>query len=246
MGGGQLDDSSLFSNPNVSAIVWDGYPGQDGGTALIDIITGKAAPAGRLPITRYPTNYIQEVAMTDMNLRPGPNNPGRTYKWFPNPVVEFGFGVHYTNFTASFANKSLSSTYAISDLGSSCSNSTSKYLDLCPFTTVPISVTNTGTSKTSDFVALLFVSGSHGPQPYPIKSLVAYQRLYSIAPGASQTAMLNLTMGSFARVDDNGNSVLYPSDYSLLVDVPTPAVVNFTLTGSQAMLDQWPQRPAQG
>ncbi len=56
MGGGQLDSSPILSNPNISAILWGGYPGQDGGVALFDIITGKAAPAGRLPITQYPAD----------------------------------------------------------------------------------------------------------------------------------------------------------------------------------------------
>lgn len=55
MGGGQVDSSPLLHNPNISAILWGGYPGQDGGPALIDIIRGKVAPAGRLPVTREST-----------------------------------------------------------------------------------------------------------------------------------------------------------------------------------------------
>jgi xylan 1,4-beta-xylosidase len=39
-GGGQLDDSEILSNANVSALVWGGYPGQDGGTAIFDILFG--------------------------------------------------------------------------------------------------------------------------------------------------------------------------------------------------------------
>jgi beta-D-xylosidase 4 len=44
-GGGPLDDTELLENQNVNALVWAGYPGQDGGTALDDILTGKT----RLP-----------------------------------------------------------------------------------------------------------------------------------------------------------------------------------------------------
>ena len=56
MGGGQIDSSPIANNPNISALLWGGYPGQSGGDAIIDIITGKAAPAGRLPTTQYRQN----------------------------------------------------------------------------------------------------------------------------------------------------------------------------------------------
>jgi beta-D-xylosidase 4 len=46
-----------------------------------------------------------------------------------------------------------------------------------------------------------------------------------------------------ARVDEGGNTVLYPGKYSLLLDVPTRAVVNFTLVGDQVVLDAWPKPP---
>ncbi|KAJ4178834.1 hypothetical protein NW755_012949 [Fusarium falciforme] len=40
-GGGQVDDSPLLSNPGVDAIVWAGYPGQEGGNALKDVLTAE-------------------------------------------------------------------------------------------------------------------------------------------------------------------------------------------------------------
>lgn len=87
----------------------------------------------------------------------------------------------------------------------------------------------------------LFITGQYGPQPYPIKQLVAYERLFNVTGGSSQTASLNITLGSLARRDEQGNAVLYPGDYALLVDVPTQATYNFTLTGSQTTIDHWPQ-----
>ncbi|KAI0176476.1 glycoside hydrolase family 3 protein [Hypoxylon sp. FL1284] len=235
--GDQNDDAPFLNHPNVSAIVWGGYPGQAGGDALMNVLTGKVAPAGRLPVTQYPEDYIQ-VPMTDMSLRPNAStgNPGRTYMWYDNATVPFGFGLHYTNFTATISGNP-SSSYEISDLTSDC---TTAPLDLCPFQTVPVEVSNTGTT-TSDFVALGFVAGAHGPEPYPLKRLKAYQRLHGVAAGAAQTANLSLTLGSLGRRDDRGNLVLYPGDYSLLVDVPTQASWNFTLRGEPFVLDQWPQ-----
>ena len=103
-GGGQVDDSALLANPNVRAILWAGYPGQEGGNAIFDILTGKASVAGRLPITQYPANYTNEVTMYQMNLRPNGSYPGRTYKWYDKtPVLPFGYGLHYANFSLSWA-----------------------------------------------------------------------------------------------------------------------------------------------
>lgn len=62
MGGGQLDSSPIANNPNISALLWGGYPGQDGGVALLDIIQGKTAPAGRLPTTRKSHQHTQVIS----------------------------------------------------------------------------------------------------------------------------------------------------------------------------------------
>ncbi|EXJ56327.1 uncharacterized protein A1O5_12594 [Cladophialophora psammophila CBS 110553] len=156
MGGGQLDDIVLLSNPNVSAVLWGWYLGMAGGDALVNIITGEVALAGRLPITQHPANYVNQVAISDMGLRPNATsgNPRRIYKWYDN-------------------------------------------------------------------------------------ALRPLQRLLAVKGGATSTATLQLTLDSLARHDEQGNTVLYPGDYGLLLDVPTQAVLNFTLTGSPVVLDQW-------
>jgi xylan 1,4-beta-xylosidase len=241
MGGGQLDSSPIANNDNISALIWGGYPGQDGGKALVDTITGKNAPAGRLPLTQYPADYITLIPMTDMSLRPNSStgSPGRTYQWYNGkPVYEFGFGMHYTTFSVSM--KSPGDSFAISDLMGGCNET---YKDKCAFSTVSVDIENTG-SITSDYSALAFLGGSHGPQPYPNKRLVAYDRLHDIAGGSSATASLKLTLGSLGRVDEKGNTWLYPGDYSLMIDTQPLATANFTLTGEPRCLDEWPQPPA--
>ncbi|KAI1752137.1 glycoside hydrolase family 3 protein [Xylaria castorea] len=239
--GDQNDDTPLLTNGNVSAVVWAGFPGQDGGTAVFDILTGKSVPAGRLPSTVYPADYVNQVPLTDMTLRASSSNPGRTYKWYNDSVLSFGFGLHYTSFKAVFKQGGIANrTYAISDIVENCKL---RYLDLCEFDPVDISIENTG-KVTSDFVALAFLSGEYGPAPHPIKELAAYNRLKDIEAGKFREARLTIKLGELARVDGNGNTVLYPGKYHLLLDVPTQDQIAFELTGEPKTLIEFPQPPA--
>jgi beta-D-xylosidase 4 len=234
--GDMLDNSPILNLKGVNSILWASWPGQDGGPAVIQIITGKQSVAGRLPITQYPSNYTK-LAMTDMNLRPGGTNPGRTYRWFPNPVQAFGFGLHYVKFTAGFS-KSAPTTLSIQDMVSACKNS---HPDTCALQSLPITVTNTG-NRTSDFSVLVFIKGQNGPKPYPIKTLITYARLRDITGGQKREAQLPLTLGSLARHDESGNLVLYPGEFDLLLDEPTQVSMKLTLTGTAVMLDKWPAK----
>ncbi len=235
--GTHVDDTPLLSLPNVKAILWAGYPGQDGGTAVMNIITGLASPAGRLPVTVYPSSYTNQAPYTNMALRPSGSYPGRTYRWYKDAVFPFGHGLHYTNFNVSVGD--FPTTLSIADLLASCKGGPA-YLDLCPVPSVPITVTNTG-SRVSDYVALGFLTGEFGPTPRPIKMLATYTRLFDVQPGKTQTAKLDWKLESLGRVDQNGNMVLYPGTYTLLLDQPTQANVTFTLTGEETVLDKWPQ-----
>jgi xylan 1,4-beta-xylosidase len=240
--GSQNDDTPLLNNKNISAVLWTGFPGQEGGPAVFDVLTGKSAPAGRLSTTMYPGDYVNKVPSTDMNLRPSSTNPGRTYKWYDGAVLPFGFGLHYTTFEPSFSPSALpNASYAIADLLSGCKE---KNADLCHFGSVPIVVKNIG-NTTSDFVALAFLSGKYGPEPYPIKELAAYTRLRSIKAGEEKTQELNLTLGNLARVDENGHTVLYPGSYQVLLDVPTQDTIMFELSGQPVVLDKFPQPTSQ-
>jgi beta-D-xylosidase 4 len=52
--GTMVDNAALVSNSDVNSLLWAGYPGQDGGVAIMNVLTGKTSPAGRLPVTQYP------------------------------------------------------------------------------------------------------------------------------------------------------------------------------------------------
>ena len=233
--GDQVDNSPLLRNTRVGAILWASWPGQEGGSGLMQLITGKKSPAGRLPVTQYPSNYTS-LAMTDMNLRPAGSNPGRTYMWYPNAVQPFGYGLHYTTFSPA-VDSSFPSTLSISDLIANCKET---YIDKCALPSLPIFVKNTG-NITSDYVALAFVSTSNtGPTPRPIKQLATYGRLRDVAGGATAQAELKWTVANLARHDTKGNMVLYPGEYTLSLDQPALATFKLTLSGKEVVLDSWP------
>lgn len=253
--GTMLDDSPIVNNPNITGLLWAGYPGQSGGTAIFNIIQGITAPAGRLPVTQYPAAYIGQIPMTDMTLRPNETtgSPGRTYMWYEGePIFEFGHGLHYTNFSVSFDDSASSysssnstnstssdATYSIQDLTGNCGE---RYPDLCAFETFDVSVENTGNVE-SDYVVLGYLTGQFGPQPYPRKQLKAYTRVHDVAAGSSVRASLELKLGSLGRVADNGDMTLFPGDYALVIDNDARATRNFTLIGEPVILDHWPQPP---
>ncbi|OQO08204.1 hypothetical protein B0A48_06999 [Cryoendolithus antarcticus] len=243
-GGGQVDDTALLQNRNVHALIWGGYPGQAGGAALIDVLIGKQAPAGRLAITQYAGSYINQVSKFDPNLRPGPNNVGRTYKWLTTKaVLPFGYGLHYTSFKASWSKK-LQRQYNIADLVSSGHGGYGKSTknDASQFATVTATVRNTGRIA-SDYVALLFLSSSNaGPTPRPKKSLVSYNRAHNIAPRGQQQVSLPLTLGSIARADVNGDLTIYPGDYQLALDFDGQASFSFSLRGRPTIIDPLPRQ----
>jgi beta-D-xylosidase 4 len=235
--GDMVDNTPILSMKGVNSIIWANWPGQDGGSAVMQVITGAVAVAGRLPITQYPANYTK-LSMLDMNLRPSGSNPGRTYRWFNGAVQHFGFGMHYTTFDAKFATNT-TLTYDIASIISKCTN---QYKDTCALPAVDVAVTNTG-NRTSDFVALAFVKGDVGPKPYPLKTLLSYARLRDIQGAQTRTAALQLTLGNLARVDESGNTVLYPGEYTILLDEPTQAEVKVVVKGNVTVLDKWPQPP---
>lgn len=102
-GGGQLNDTALLQNPNVSAIIWAGYPAQTGGNAVLDVLSGAKSIAGRLPVAQYPAGYMSEVSIFNPVLRANATFPGRTYTWYTgDAVLPFGYGLHYNNFTFSW------------------------------------------------------------------------------------------------------------------------------------------------
>ena len=73
------------------AIVQAWYPGQEGGTAVADVLFGDYNPSGKLPVTFY-RDDSQLPDYEDYSMK------GRTYRYFDDPLFAFGFGLSYTQF----------------------------------------------------------------------------------------------------------------------------------------------------
>ena len=76
---------------SCDAIVQAWYPGQEGGTAVADVLFGEVNPSGKLPITFY-RDDSQLPDYEDYSMK------GRTYRYFNDPLYAFGFGLSYTTF----------------------------------------------------------------------------------------------------------------------------------------------------
>ncbi|KAL6190889.1 hypothetical protein ACLB2K_037283 [Fragaria x ananassa] len=124
MSGGPIDVSFAKNDPKIGAIIWVGYPGQAGGTAMADVLFGSTNPSGKLPMTWYPQDYVSKVPMTNMAMRTGRGYPGRTYRFYKGPVVfPFGLGLSYTTFAHSLAQVPTSVSVPLTSL-SATTNST--------------------------------------------------------------------------------------------------------------------------
>ncbi|OJJ07305.1 hypothetical protein ASPVEDRAFT_46646 [Aspergillus versicolor CBS 583.65] len=251
-GGGQLDDSELLTNKHVNGLLWGGYPGQSGGQAIMDLLFGKASPAGRLPVTQYPAWYADAVPPADMSLRPGKGNShlGRTYMWYEGETaVPFGFGLHYTTFDVTINQPPRWMSHTPIHNGARVSIQSIKgpadWMELLevPALQIPVTVTNTG-PVTSDYVLLLFLKSDAGPSPRPLKTLAAYTRIKDIQPGQSVTRDLTVNLDSLVRVDQNGDRVIYPGVFDLFVDLDAKATFAFRLHGAPLTVEKFPQRKA--
>ncbi|TVY82659.1 putative exo-1,4-beta-xylosidase xlnD [Lachnellula suecica] len=241
MGGGQVDTSSIKNNTAIGSLLWGGYPGQSGGAAIVDILTGKRAPAGRLTTTQYPASYAEQFDFLDMGLRPNGSNPGQTYIWYTGePVYQFGEGIFYTTFDAtSAAGSNASNSFDLNTLVSA-SHPGYAYLEQAPFMNFSATVKNAGTVA-SPYTFMVFANTTNaGPAPYPNKWLAGFDRLATITPGASSTFDVPIPLGALARADESGDKVLYPGDYELALNNERSVVMEFKFTGGPVVLEKWP------
>ncbi|KAF7982050.1 hypothetical protein HWV62_30326 [Athelia sp. TMB] len=118
---GPIIVDAWIQNPNVTALVWAGLPGQEAGNALVDVLYGAYNPSARLPYTiaksesDYPATINTEFSLSTVEIpyseglnvdyRHFDSNVCPTHSLTPQanitPRYEFGFGLSYTTFAYS-------------------------------------------------------------------------------------------------------------------------------------------------
>jgi len=188
------------------------YPGEAGGQAIAEILSGAVNPSGRLPVTFY-------KSAADLPPFGDYSMAGRTYRYFPGAVeYPFGHGLSYTR-------------YAYSGLRLAPSVAAGKPL------TITVRVRNSG-EREGDEVAQLYLSTDRPGAP--IRSLKGFQRVH-LKPGESRTISFRLTPRDLALADDQGVMRILPGSYRLWVGGGQPGTSapglagKFTTTGSLAL-----------
>ena len=96
------------------AIVQAWYPGQEGGTAVADVLFGDVNPSGKLPVTFYKRSS-QLPDYEDYSMK------GRTYRYFNDALFPFGYGLSYTTFevdaTTSVDSKGIAVNFTVENTG---------------------------------------------------------------------------------------------------------------------------------
>jgi beta-glucosidase len=179
-----------WANEHANAIVDAWYPGEEGGTAVAQTLSGKNNPAGRLAVTFY-KSVDQLPPFEDYSMK------GRTYRYFDGaPLYPFGYGLSYTKFSYSGLKVPAGAVSA----GSAA--------------TVEATVTNTG-KIAGDEVAQLYL-GFPATAGAPLRALRGFQRVH-LEPGASQTVRFVLRPRDMSMVTAAGEPIVADGDYKVSV-----------------------------
>ena len=222
IGGGGFDTHRWLNK--VPALVHAWYPGQEGGTAIADVLFGKHDPEGKLPVSfdqswqdnpSYSYYYPTKGADTKLHVVENNHPPvdldiqhvtyadklmvGYRY-WTTtgkHPLFPFGFGLSYTTF--SFSNLHVPET------ASSGSPVTIKF-----------DVTNTGSMEGAE-VAQLYVSDPSAKVTRPERELKSFAKV-QLAPGQTKQVILSLDARAFSYWDETKHGwTIDPGKFVILV-----------------------------
>ena len=167
--GAPVDVSGWEKGADAILEAW--YPGEQGAEAIVETLTGKNNPGGRLPIT-----FPKCIGQVPLFYARKPT--GRGFRYVENdgePQWCFGFGMSYTTFEWS--------DFRIKHSGGAT-------LD------VTLTVKNTGTYD-GDEVVQLYLSQTLCDVVRPMKEMKAYQRVH-LSSGGSTTVSFKLNEHAFS------------------------------------------------
>ncbi|SHE76542.1 beta-glucosidase [Mariniphaga anaerophila] len=181
-----LNGSALAINradEYLDAILSAGYPGQEGGHAVADVLFGDYNPAGRLPVTYYKSvNQLPSFEEYNMN--------GRTYRYFSGePLYPFGYGLSYTTFE--YENLQVPAEIKTGDS-----------------LIVKVKVTNTGLLAGEEVVQL-YISDEEASTPRPRLQLEGFERVF-LQPGESKVVEMTLSPRQFSMIGTDDERIIEP------------------------------------
>jgi beta-glucosidase len=187
-----------WADENVPAIVDAWYPGEEGGTALAELLFGDYNPAGRLPVTFY-KSADQLPPFTDYRMQ------GRTYRYFKGePLYSFGFGLSFTRFQydgLQFSTKRIKPGEGV---------------------TVSVNVRNTG-DRAGDEVVQMYVTHMGASVPVPIRSLAGISRVF-LGPGEARKISFPLSREQISVIDNAGRRVVEAGEFEVSVGGSQPGL----------------------
>ena len=180
-----------FAKENIPAILEIWYPGEEGGTALADVIFGDYNPAGKLPVTFYKSvEHLPDFR--DYNME------GRTYRYFKGePLFSFGYGLSYTKFR--YSNLQINPNKV-------------KWGDEI---TMTIDVENIG-NWSGDEVVQLYLSKKSPSMKLPIRELQGFNRI-TLEKGEKKTVSFALGQANYSHFDENGMQIVEPGEISISI-----------------------------
>ena len=200
-----------WADKNANAILEAWYSGEEGGTAVADILAGVSNPSGRLPLTFY-------SGVSDLPPFEDYSMANRTYRYFSGkPLYPFGYGLSYSNFE--YSNLKLSATQ----------------LQAGDSLRVDADVKNVS-QRAGDEVVEVYLNFPKVPGA-PLRALRGFTRVHA---AAGETAHVRITLNKrdLSLVDEAGNRIVAPGAYTLSIgggqpDTSAPtAEVAFTINGS--------------
>ncbi|MBF4596096.1 glycoside hydrolase family 3 C-terminal domain-containing protein [Curtobacterium sp. VKM Ac-2889] len=178
--------------PRPAAVVQAFFPGEGGGPAIADLLTGVASPSGRLPLSLPRSAGAQPFTY----LHPRLGGPSDVTAADSTPVRPFGFGLGYTD----FAYDELVVDPDVRSDG---------------VFTVSVTVRNTGVRDGEDVVQL-YGHDVHGSVTRPEVQLLGYARV-AVAAGESVRVRFRVPVQRFAFTDRRMRRVVEPGDVQVWV-----------------------------